>query len=50
MADHHQYFSHDALNRYLLDDKVSPAVVWLAVLEQLIRGNLRLPKHPRQGA
>lgn len=35
MADHHRYFSHDALNRYLLDDKVSPAVVWLAVKDAI---------------
>ena len=35
MADHHQYFSHDALNRYLLDEKVSPAVVWLAVKDAI---------------
>lgn len=35
MADHHQYFSHDALNRYLLDDKVSPSVVWLAVKDSI---------------
>jgi hypothetical protein len=35
MADHHQYFSHDALNRYLLDDKVSPAVVWRAVKDSI---------------
>jgi hypothetical protein len=31
MADHHQYFSHDSINRYLLEDTVSPSVVWLAV-------------------
>ena len=30
-ADHHQYFSHDALNRYLLDDRVSPATAWLVI-------------------
>lgn len=27
-ADHHQHFSHDAINRYLGDDKITPSVVW----------------------
>ena len=27
-SDHHQHFSHDAINRYLKDDDVKPAVVW----------------------
>lgn len=27
-ADHHRHFSHDAINRYLQDDEVSPAEVW----------------------
>ena len=27
-ADHHQHFSHDAINRYLKDDDVTSAVVW----------------------
>ena len=35
MADHHQYFSHDSLNRYLLGDKVSPSVVWTAVKDTI---------------
>lgn len=35
MSSHHRYFSHDAINRYLLDDKVSPAVVWLAVKDAI---------------
>jgi hypothetical protein len=35
MADHHQYFSHDALNRYLLGDTVSPSVVWLAAKDSI---------------
>ena len=31
MADHHQYFSHDSINRYLLDDRVSPSTAWAAI-------------------
>ena len=31
MADHHPVFSHDAINRYLMDDDVSPQAVWLAI-------------------
>jgi hypothetical protein len=31
MAEHHPAFSHDATNRYLLEDDVSPSAVWLAV-------------------
>ena len=31
MAEHHPEFSHDAINRYLQEDDVSPSVVWLAV-------------------
>ena len=27
-ADHHQHFSHDAINRYLQDDQVTPEIVW----------------------
>lgn len=27
-TDHHQYFLHDAINRYLQDDNVTPDVVW----------------------
>ena len=27
-ADHHQHFSHDAINRYLQSDNVTPEVVW----------------------
>ena len=27
-ADHHQHFSHDAINRYLQDDQVTPEVIW----------------------
>ena len=27
-ADHHQHFSHDAINRYLNDDKVTPEIIW----------------------
>jgi len=31
MADHHLGFSHDAINRYLGEDDVSPDSVWVAV-------------------
>jgi hypothetical protein len=31
MAEHRPVFSHDAINRYLLQDDVSPSVVWLGV-------------------
>jgi hypothetical protein len=27
-ADHHQHFSHDAINRYLKDDKITPEDIW----------------------
>ena len=27
-ADHHQHFSHDAINRYLQHDDVTPEIVW----------------------
>ena len=27
-ADHHPHFSHDAINRYLQDDNITPAIVW----------------------
>jgi hypothetical protein len=27
-SDHHQQFSHDAINRYLNDDKVTPEMIW----------------------
>ena len=30
MAEHHPVFSHDAINRYLLEDEVSPPAVWSA--------------------
>ena len=30
-ADHHRYYSHDAINRYLNEDKVTPAAAWTAV-------------------
>ena len=31
MADHSPRFSHDAINRYLMEDDVSPNVVWQSV-------------------
>ena len=30
-ADHCRHFSHDAINRYLNDDKITPAVAWKAI-------------------
>jgi hypothetical protein len=36
MADHHPMLSHDAINRYLMKDDVSPDTVWQAV-RQIIR-------------
>jgi hypothetical protein len=35
MADHHPAFSHDAINRYLLEDDVSPEALWPAIRETL---------------
>ena len=29
-ADHHRHFSHDAINRYLSEDKVTPSASWKA--------------------
>jgi hypothetical protein len=37
MADHHPVFSHDAINRYLREDDVSPDSVWLAAGETVRR-------------
>jgi hypothetical protein len=31
MADHSNRFSHDAINRYLMEDEVSPNAVWQSV-------------------
>lgn len=31
LADHHPYFSHDAVNRYLRDDNVGQSAVWSAI-------------------
>jgi hypothetical protein len=31
MAEHHPVFSHDAINRYLMEDDVSPQDVWRSV-------------------
>jgi hypothetical protein len=35
MAEHDPFFSHDAINRYLMEDDVSPSVVWLAVQKEI---------------
>jgi hypothetical protein len=37
MAEHHPVFSHDAINRYLMEDDVSPEAVWLAVRDAIRR-------------
>ena len=31
MAEHNQNFSHDAINRYLMEDDVSPKAVWQSI-------------------
>jgi hypothetical protein len=36
-ADHTEQFSHDALNRYLADDRVPPRLVWENVRDQIIQ-------------
>ena len=35
MAEYHPVFSHDAINRYLLEDEVSPPAVWSAVRDAI---------------
>lgn len=35
LADHHPYFSHDAINRYLKNDSVSPSVVWSLIKDSI---------------
>jgi hypothetical protein len=37
MAEYHPVFSHDAINRYLMEDDVSPGAVWLAVRDAIRR-------------
>jgi hypothetical protein len=37
MADHQPIFSHDAVNRYLMEDDVSPEAVWPAVRDTIRR-------------
>jgi len=37
MAEHHPFFSHDAINRYLMEDDVSPEAVWPAVRDAIRR-------------
>lgn len=34
-ADHHQGFSHDAINRYLRQDKMTPRLLWENVKEEI---------------
>ena len=36
-ADHTEQFSHDALNRYLADDRVPPRLVWENVRDQVVQ-------------
>ena len=35
-ADHHPGFSHDAINRYLKQDKMSPRVLWDTVKNEIV--------------
>ena len=39
MADHHPLFSHDAINRFLMEDEVSPATGWQAVRKIVLLSN-----------
>ena len=39
-ADHHQHFSHDAINRYLQDDQVTPEIIWEQVKTAIESGRL----------
>lgn len=34
-ADHHRHFSHDAINRYLLNDNVTPSDIWASTKDQI---------------
>ena len=34
-ADHHATFSHDAINRYLKNDYITPSVVWSSIKNQI---------------
>jgi len=35
-ADHHPRFSHDVINRYLKQDKMSPRVLWDNVKDEIV--------------
>jgi hypothetical protein len=35
-AEHTEQFSHDALNRYLADDRIPPRLVWENVQDQIV--------------
>ena len=35
-ADHCEQFSHDAINRYLRGDRITPRLVWENVAEQVV--------------
>ena len=35
-ADHSQHFTHDQLNRFLRDEKMTPRLVWEQTKEQII--------------
>jgi hypothetical protein len=37
MAEHHPVFSHDSINRYLMEDDVSPGAVWPTVRDAIRR-------------
>jgi hypothetical protein len=36
-ADHYKQFSHDAINRYLRDEKITPRLIWDNVRAQVVR-------------
>jgi hypothetical protein len=35
-ADHHPHFSHDAINRYLNSEKVTPRMMWENIRDQIV--------------
>ena len=39
-SDHHTHFSHDAINRYLQDDNVTPEIVW-----EQVKGVIEVDHH-----
>jgi hypothetical protein len=35
-ADHHQHFSHDAVNRYLRGERLTSRLIWEAVHSEVV--------------